>query len=437
LAVPGPLNQVQDSGLQSAAMRLRHSTLFLLLLAFLAGESLHARPQQQGQEEIKGEPAEPTDAQAVRGEIALVNKLMPALPDQGAAFYFLATAKRHLRDLLGSLADLKKCVELQEGFDPSGDPAFYGLKGSKDFDDLVEKVHRDFPVVANAREALVTTARDIFPEGLAFDAKKNRFYLSSLYHKNILQFELDGAVTDFFPPDRYGLLPVLGIRPDPSDGSVWADSFSEHAGRAELLHFDSSGKSLGRYGLTDGAKHGFNDLVVLKNGQVITTDSLANKVLQFDPVAHSFTALMTNRPLIYPNGITLSGDGRMLYVADALGVLAINLATRESHDVNPGSHSTLAGADGLYWHDGSLVAIQNGIGAPRIAAFRLSKDGLSVTRTVVLENRTSFTMLPTTGAIRGYDFYFIANSLFDNLNDGQIMDLTALQPVRIGVVHLP
>jgi hypothetical protein len=105
--------------------------------------------------------------------------------------------------------------------------------------------------------------------------------------------------------------------------------------------------------------------------------------------------------------------------------------------VNPGPRSTLAGIDGLYWHKGSLVAVQNGIGSPRIAAFRLSKDSSRVTQTAVLENRTSFTTTPTTGAIHGNDFYFITNSQIDSLNGDKVMDVTKLGVVRIAVVRLP
>ena len=77
------------------------------------------------------------------------------------------------------------------------------------------------------------------------------------------------------------------------------------------------------------------------------------------------------------------------------------------------------------------------LGSPRVAAFKLSEDGTRVTRTTVLENRSQFTTLPTTGAIRGSDFYFISNSHIDNLNGGKILDVTQLEPVRIAVVHLP
>ena len=75
--------------------------------------------------------------------------------------------------------------------------------------------------------------------------------------------------------------------------------------------------------------------------------------------------------------------------------------------------------------------------SPRIAVLRLSPDGARVTRTTVLESRTSFTELPTTGAVVGDDFYFIANSQVDNERDGSIVDPGKLASVRIGVVRLP
>jgi len=354
----------------------------------------------------------------------------------GAALYFLAAAKQHLRETREALALLKECLALQEGFDPSGDPTFLGLKEMKEFSTLTENVHRNFPVVAQAREAIRTTEKDLVPEGLAYAAQRNVFYLSSLNRRKIVEIGRDGNISDFVPSDRFGLLPVLGIRISPSDDTVWADSFAD-SGRTELLHFDSVGKLLGRFKPEGSAKHGFNDLVIRKNGEVITTDSLANAVLRFDPVAGSFSPLPVHRPLFYPNGITLSEDDHTLYVADSLGVVRVDLANGESRDVDPGPRSTLAGIDGLYWHNGSLIGIQNGIGSPRVAAFRLSSDGLRVTRTTVLENRSNFCILPTTGAIRGSDFFFIVNSQIDNLNNDKVMDVTRLEAIRIGVLRLP
>jgi hypothetical protein len=406
------------------------------VLTGLLSPSHAAYAQEKQKEQIKGVPAEPTDASEVREQIAIIEKLKPVVPDRGAVLYFLSTAKQHLGETREALSLLKECLALREGFDPSGDPAFLGLKGTKEFDDMVASVHRDFPAVAQARLAFVTEEKDLVPEGLAYDSKQNLFYLSSLNRKKIVKIDAEGRTSDFVPGDHYGLLPVLGIRLDATDGTVWADTF-EDAGRTELVHFDSSGKLLGRYAPNDSAKHGFNDLVVRKNGEVITTDSLNNQVLRFDRRLGSFTSLSVHRMLFYPNGIALANDDRSLYVADAVGIVKIDLSDGTSGDVDPGPRSTLAGADGLYWHNGSLIAVQNGIGSPRIAAFKLSRDGNRVTQTTVLENHTPFTVLPTTGALRGNDFYFIANSQIDNLNGDKIMDVTKLAAVRIAVVRLP
>jgi hypothetical protein len=407
-----------------------------LLLTVLVCLPFAARPQEKEKEQVKGVPAEPVDALEIREQIAILEKLKPLVPDRAAVLYMLSAAKQHLGESLEAFAFLKECLAMREGFDPSGDPAFLGLKGSKEFDDLVTKVHGDFPPVAQARLAFVTEEKDLIPEGLAYDEKHHLFYLSSLNRKKIVKIDSEGRVSDFVPGDRYGLLPVLGIRMDPADGTVWADTF-EDAGRTELVHFDSSGRLLGRYAPKDQAKHGFNDLVVRKNGEVITTDSLNNQVFRLDPRSHEFAALPVNRLLFYPNGIALADDDRTAYVADAVGIVKMDLLEDTSRDVDPGPRNTLAGVDGLYWRNGSLIAVQNGIGSPRIALFRLSKDGNRVMQTKVLENHTPFTVLPTTGAIRGNDFYFIANSQIDNLNGDKIMDVTKLAPVRIAVVRLP
>ena len=391
----------------------------------------------QDQEEVKGAPAELTDEQEVREQIAAVEKLQHSLPDRGAALYFLAVSKQHLRETREALALLKECLALHEGFDPSGEPAFLELKSSKEFTAMVDGVHQDYRVVAQAREAFRTIEKDLVPEGLAYDEPRNVFYLSSLNRRKIVKIGRDGVPSDFVPPDRFGLLPVLGIRVDPNDDTVWADSFTDSTALTELLHFDATGGLLGRFKPPGAAKHGFNDLVIRKGGEVLTTDSLANAVVRFDPAARTFTTLSLHRPLFYPNGIALSSDDRTLYVADYLGVVAIDLLNNQSHDVDPGPRSTLAGVDGLYWHNGSLIAIQNGIGKPRIAAFHLATDGFHVTRTTVLENRSNLLAMPTTGAIRGSDFFFIANSQIENMNNDKVMDVTKLEVVRIGVLRLP
>jgi hypothetical protein len=418
------------------AARRPSCQIVIVVLCFLAGLFRPSPAAAQNPDEIKGAPAEPSDAQETGREMEAVRKLQPSFPDRGAPLYFLALAEQHLRNTLDALDLLKQCLTLQEGFDPSGDSAFLEFKDSKEFLSLVENVHKNFPSVAQAREAFRTKEKDLIPEGLAYDEQRNVFYMSSLHRRKIIRIGQDAVASDFVSSEQAPLLPVLGIHVSPNDGTIWADSFSD-TGQSELLHFDGSGKLLGRFQPPGRAKHGLNDFVIRKSGEVITTDGLAKAVYRFDPASHAFAPLPLHRRLFYPNGIALSPDDSALYIADALGVVRVDLSDGASRDVDPGPRDTLAGIDGLYWYKGSLVAVQNGIGSPRIVIFRLSGDGLRVTHTTVLENRTSFTALPTTGAIHGSDFFFIANSQLDNLNGDKVMDVTKLEPVRVGVLRLP
>jgi hypothetical protein len=291
--------------------------------------------------------------------------------------------------------------------------------------------------VRQARVAFTTTERDVFPEGLAYDPARDVFYLSSLYRRKIIEVRRDGSMSDFVPTERYALLPVLGIRVSPIDSTVWAASWSEATDTSELLHFDGHGLLLGRFSIRDGQPHGFNDLVILRSGDIAVTDSAANMVYRLQPHDATFRAFKASRPLFAPNGITVDADEEGLFVADDLGLLWIGLSQPGSYEVVPGPGTTLAGIDGLYWRDGTLVAVQNGIGSPRIMQFVLSPDSTRVTDSTVLETRTSMTITPTTGAIVGDQFFFVSNSQIDNMDSDEVVDRRKLSPAAIAELRLP
>ncbi|HET9034230.1 MAG TPA: hypothetical protein VFN25_15165, partial [Dokdonella sp.] len=92
----------------------------------------------------------------------------------------------------------------------------------------------------------------------------------------------------------------------------------------------------------------------------------------------------------------------------------------------------LGGIDGLYWYDGTLVAIENGMWPQRVIRLTLGKDGKSITKMMPLDVANPAFDVPTTGTIAGDGLYYIANSqkgLYGKYGD--LKDDAALQPVRI------
>jgi hypothetical protein len=68
--------------------------------------------------------------------------------------------------------------------------------------------------------------------------------------------------------------------------------------------------------------------------------------------------------------------------------------------------------------------------------WKLSPEGRKVVANETLEYRTSLVSDPTTGAILGENFYFMANTGIYNLDNDKVVDPTKLEPVHVAVVPL-
>jgi len=381
------------------------------------------------------QPAAPPDAE-LRSLIHSVEGALPQIPDRGAALFFLARLYVRVGEIPKALALLKECVALDQGFDPGAHRRLQPLKDNPEFQKLVEQVRRAYPPVHRARVAFTVPDRDLFPEGLAVDVEKQLFYMGSEYRRKIVKITESGEVSDFVKADAYDLMPVGGVHVDPTDHSVWCATDPGEKNRSEIVHFDAQGKLLERYTAPGAGKHDLNDLVLRGTQEIFVTDTDASLVFRFDRKSHQFTALKFPRPIFYPNGITVSGDGNLLYVADMLGVIRVDLRTNAMQDVIPDAHDTLSGIDGLYWYKGDLIGIQYGTAAFRVMHWQLDQNGRKVVASEVLERGTDVVKDPTTGAIFEDKFYFMANTGIDNLEDDKIVDERKLEPLQIAVVAL-
>jgi sugar lactone lactonase YvrE len=226
---------------------------------------------------------------------------------------------------------------------------------------MIARVHAQSPAVP-ARLYRTIPPPDLIPEGLAVDPETGDFYLSSILHRKILRFRAGSAAHNFITSGQEGTLGVLGIRIDPRDHTVWANS--ESATKGWLHHWSRSGKLIARY-TAEGGPHLFNDLIIDRKGNVYLTASADNclytlqqdsQALQRIPLPHAF----------YPNGIALSADEKHLYVSDAFELFRVDIATKSVLRLTPPKDVSIAGFDGLYFYRQSLVGIQNGVGTPRV-----------------------------------------------------------------------
>jgi len=90
--------------------------------------------------------------------------------------------------------------------------------------------------------------------------------------------------------------------------------------------------------------------------------------------------------------------------------------------------TTLLGIDGLYFHRGALVGVQNGVNPARVVRLQLGKDSKSVRSFEVLEANSPFFDEPTLGVLVGDDFYYNADSQWGAIDkDGHLAPLEKMR----------
>jgi hypothetical protein len=120
---------------------------------------------------------------------------------------------------------------------------------------------------------------------------------------------------------------------------------------------------------------------------------------------------LENTEFVSPQGLAFSSDEQHLFIADySTGLFDIDVNTRKVFHFSPVERATLLGIDGLYFYNGVLIGVQNGVTPQRIVRITLSGDVKRVERFDVLEANNPLFLEPTLGVVVKDDFFFIANS---------------------------
>ncbi|HEX7153110.1 MAG TPA: hypothetical protein VF618_16605 [Thermoanaerobaculia bacterium] len=262
---------------------------------------------------------------------------------------------------------------------------------------VAKRLDARVPVVSNSTVAFTLPERQLMAEGITYDPVDDVFYVGSMQQRKVLRVERNGRVTDFVTTR----LRPLGMKVDAERRVLWVGAMGADKGG------DEGQAALYRIDLRDGSirtqERGsatepslLNDIAILEDGSVLVTDSLRGTIVDgsLQTWAEGFG---------YTNGI--ARDGHDLYVADFRGLTKFDLRTKARTTLTPPPREHFAGIDGLTYHDGTLIGVQNTVGRPRIVRIHPADNRLEV-----LESRNPHFEIPTTGTMAGEDYYFIANA---------------------------
>jgi hypothetical protein len=373
-----------------------------------------------------------------------LKRLAELLPDSGQLHLQLAMFYAGQKDLTKAYDVLVHMQGQGFGYDISTDKRFDNIHGTKVWDYIVANMQANAKPFGEGKVAFELPKGDYLFESIGYDPKRQQFLVGSAREGKVYLADMHGKISDFIAANAdNGMWGVLDLAVDAAHDKVYVASsdvayykgFSADGfGQAGIFEFElSSGKFLHKYLFSErGNGHILTSITVSKDGRVYAADGLRREVYRIDDGAVKL--LVENPKLTSIRGMTVSDDGKTLYLADySLGLFGIDLTKVEPFVVarNP-DKLVLGGIEGLYYYDGCLVIVESGMVPQRVMRLKLSADGRGIESAMPLDVAQKAFDTPTLGAIDGNDLYFIANSqkgLYDKY--GVLKDPGKLEPTRI------
>jgi hypothetical protein len=348
-------------------------------------------------------------------------KAAELVPDHPSVIYNLACMYALAGRKSEALAALSRFAEMGLVLPVEKDGDLASIKDTPEFNLILARFEASKAPVIRSSAGFTIHEKGLITEGLAYDPVEETFFVSSVHKRKILAVGKSGDVKTF-ASEQDGLFSVLGMAVDAKRRHLWVTSTAfpqminfrkEEDGTSAVFKFDlRTKKLLKKYVLSNaGKKHALGDLTIQSNGDVFTTDSLSPAVYVIHPQKNEIELFLEDPGFGSPQGLAFSSDEQHLFMADySTGLFDIHVKAKKIGHLPPLSGATLLGIDGLYYHKGSLIGVQNGVTPQRIVRVSLSKDLSRVERLEVVEANNPIFLEPTLGVLVKDMFYFIANS---------------------------
>jgi hypothetical protein len=381
---------------------------------------------------------------------AHVRRAFEAWPVQPFYVAAYASLSARVRDTAETLRALSHLADLGLPLDIAADSDFVLVRDAPALRGVIRRLAANAAPLPKSTATATLAEADFFPEGISHDSARGVWYLGSIRHRKVARITAGGTSTDIVGEGQDGLWAVMGVRADPASETLWVSTaaipqmagyVAADSGRSGIYAFDlPSGRLKARYLLPASAPgHLLGDLIVAPNGDVYATDSqdpVIWRVVKGSDQAQEFVRHPLFRSL---QGPAMDPSGRTLYVADySHGVLAVDLNTRAVTLLPTPARTTVLGIDGLVWHQGALLGVQNGVAPARIVRMALDAGGRRITDVTVLDRHSTVATEPTIGTVWGKSFFYVANSQWEAYDDaGRLKAGVRLEPPRILELKLP
>lgn len=275
------------------------------------------------------------------------------------------------------------------------------------------------------REYTLTDPR-LVPEGIAYSAKTNSFYVSSIAKAKIVKVDRQtGIQEDFIGEMAFGYQPGVGLLVDDQRNRLYAlgGYYLLKDSLAALYAFDlSSGQLIKRYNVPLTGEHFLNDLIIDKGGHLYMTNTKDSSVYRLRQDTDSLELFFKSAEIAFPNGIALSDDNTKLYVASfPFGVRVLDL--KEKKLLNKADTTgTSNGIDGLEFYKGNLYAIQNGVrkNTNNFRKLLLNESQDQIMGVEVIDSNNPALELPLTFCLADEQAVVIANSNLQYFNQNTL-----------------
>ena len=370
--------------------------------------------------------------------IELYAQMLLHRPQNTAVMYNLACGYALKGEAKLGLQWLKKIVDLDQAYPIEKDPDLDTLSSFPEFQPILVDMRKLLDPIGEDVVHFTLPEKDLLTEGIAYDPRNGTFYIGSVRKGKIVRYH-EGSVTDMplDPNARSGS--IIGMQVDVQANALWfvstalpqLDNFKESdKGRTAVFKCSlDDGRILGEYKLSPQSGASLGDLSLDTGGAAYVSDSRRGGIHIIRPNSDSLEVLIPSGTFISPQGHCFSEDGLFMFVADySTGIYRINLKDKSVTAVSPSKDASTLGIDGLYFHEQSLIGIQNGIRPNRVTRFHLSDNLDRIVHHDILLMNSSFFNEPTLGVRDGSVLYFIANSQWNNFTrQGQIRDTTAFR----------